>query len=129
MRKARVTYESTDAWVFAEDLDDHVSVFAHLKHSADSRYLHVDDYIEYERVESTRHPGKFEAHNFHYTGHRVARQISAGKAAEEAAISFQPKSNLASTANITSRGEDVRTSAPAIITRRGTNSDDEGGAK
>ena len=76
-RKGLITFESGRGWYFCEDLDDCFISFVHMKQSMDSRQLHLNDIITYKRVDSTRVPGKFDALEVRYSGHRVASQVSA----------------------------------------------------
>jgi hypothetical protein len=81
--RALVVSEPVHGACFAEDLNEHLSVFVPLHQVLDSRYLHIDDYITFDLVANQKRPGKFMAENVRYDGHRVARQISSGRARSE----------------------------------------------
>lgn len=68
-RTAIITFDSRRGFFFGEDLQDHISVFLHQRQVAGSRFLHINDLVSYERVESSKEPGKFEGRNIVYTGH------------------------------------------------------------
>ena len=74
--KAIISFENPSGFVFGEDLVDHISVYIHQRSVIGSRYLHENDIVSYDRVESPKYPGSFEGVNVKYAGH-VVRQLGA----------------------------------------------------
>ena len=68
-RTGIITFESGNGWFFCEDFTDHYRVFVHMRNVIGNRYLHVNDLITFDRIPSTRQPGKFEAINVVYADH------------------------------------------------------------
>src|SRR6266566_935673 len=75
MSEATVTFVS-NGWFFAEDSADHSSIFIHQKEVENQRYLKVNDRVSFDRIPSTKYPGKLQATNVKYLGHTIARQVS-----------------------------------------------------
>jgi cold shock CspA family protein len=67
-RKGIITSDSRKGFFFAEDLGDHV-VFVHQRNVEGARFLHVNDIITFDHIDSLKQPGKFEAINIRYSGH------------------------------------------------------------
>jgi cold shock CspA family protein len=71
-----ITYISGKGWFFAENTDDHSSIFIHQKDVENRRYLKIDDRISFDVTPSRTQPGEFQAINVKYLGHNIARQTS-----------------------------------------------------
>jgi hypothetical protein len=75
-RRGIITFDSGRGWYFAEDSEDGIAVFVHMRYSADEKYLHLSDTITFQRINSVTKPGKFEAREIRRTGHCISRQVS-----------------------------------------------------
>jgi hypothetical protein len=80
IHKGTITFDSGRGWFYAEDLEDGISVYVHMAHSADEKCLHVHDTITFQRVDSTAKPGKHEAREVRRFGLFIAPQVGGDRA-------------------------------------------------
>jgi cold shock CspA family protein len=74
--QGRVASEPGNGVWFLECDGTSQTVFCHHSNVANSRYLHVNDRVEFELAPNPRKPGQVQAVNVRFVGRNIARQTS-----------------------------------------------------